>query len=108
MWVPTSHWEMGALTLNCMHFGVSSRQCIRRAVTTRYWGMESLTSHSKILGSLLSTLCTETVSVGVVVRREVSSLRLAEPYIGSLDLVCPRFHPSVLISTLSCVWISPP
>jgi hypothetical protein len=82
MWVPTSHWGMGALTLYCMHFGVSSQQCIRRAVTTPYWGMESLTSHGKVLGSLLSTLCTESVSVGVVVRREVCSHRFAEPYIG--------------------------
>ena len=36
MWVPTSHWGMGALTLYCMHFGVSSRRCIQRAVTTLY------------------------------------------------------------------------
>ena len=59
MWVPTSHWGMGALTLYCMHFGVSSRRCKRRAVTTPYWGMESLTSHGKVLGRLLSTLCAE-------------------------------------------------
>ncbi len=107
MLVPTPYWGMGALTLYCMHFGVSSRRCIRRAVTTPYWGMEALTSHGNVLGSLLSTLCTESVSVGVVVRREVSFRRLAEPYIG---LSWPRlssFPPSVLISTLSCVWISP-
>jgi hypothetical protein len=130
MWVPTSHWGMGALTLYCMHFGVSSRRCIRRAVTTPYWGMESLTSHGKVLGSLLSTLCaesvnvgvlstlcTESVSVGVVVRREVSSRRLAGLYIAAMktfsvqnvplltssvlvSTLCPRFHPLVL-------WISP-
>jgi hypothetical protein len=82
MWVPTPHWGMGAPTLYCMHFGVSSRRCIRRAVTTPYWGMESLTSHGNALWSLLSALCTESVSIGVVVRREVSSQRFAEPYIG--------------------------
>ena len=59
MWVPTSHWGMGALTLYCMHFGITSQWCIRRTVTTPYWGMESLTSHGKALGSLLSTLCAE-------------------------------------------------
>jgi len=59
MWVPTSHWGMGALTLYCMHFGITSQWCIRRTITTPYWGMESLTSHGKALGSLLSTLCAE-------------------------------------------------
>jgi hypothetical protein len=110
MWVPTSHWGMGALTLYCMHFGVSSRGCIWRAVTTPYWGMESLTSHGKVLGSLLSTLCAESVSVGVVARREVSSLRLAEPYIGlswpRLSLfppLCPHFHPLVCLDFPSVI-----
>ena len=89
------------------HLGVCSQRYVRSAVTTPYWGMESLTSHGKVLGSLLSTLCAESGSVGVVVRRRVSSRHLAGPYIG---LSWPRlssFPPSVLNSTLSCVWSSP-
>ena len=104
MWVPTSHWGMGALTLYCMHFGITSQWCIRRTVTTPYWGMESLTSHGKVLGSLLSTLCAESGSVGVVVRGRVSSRHLAGPYIGlswprlsSFPPLCPHFHPLVCL-----------
>ncbi len=86
------------------HLGVCSQRYVRSAVTTPYWGMESLTSHVKVLGSLLSTLCAESVSVGVVVRRRVSSLRLVEPYIGlswprlsSFPPLCPHFHPLVCL-----------
>ena len=64
------------------HLGVCSQRYVRSAVTTPYWGMESLTSHGKVLGSLLSTLCAESGSVGVVVRGRVSSRHLAGPYIG--------------------------
>ena len=132
MWVPTSHWGMGALTLYCMHFGVSSRRCIRRAVTTLYQGMESLTSHVKALGSQLSTLCAECshnplLGYGVTNFTWQSTWKFALDAMcgerkrrcggqeksnplgillgliqGSLDLVCPRFHPLSSIPP-SCV-----
>ena len=86
------------------HLEVCSRRYVRSAVTTPYWGMESLTSHGKALWSLLSTLCAESGSVGVVVRRRVSSRHLAGPYIGlswprlsSFPPLCPQFHPLVCL-----------
>ena len=86
------------------HLGVCSQRYVRSAVTTPYWGMESLTSHGKVLGSLLSTLYAESGSVGVVVRRRVSSRHLAGPYIGlswprlsSFPPLCPQFHPLVCL-----------
>ncbi len=92
------------------YLGVCSPRYVRSAVTIPYWDMESLISHGKVLGSLLSTLCTESVSVGVVVRREVSSLRLAEPYIGlswprlsSFPPFCPQFHPLVCLDPPSMI-----
>ena len=86
------------------HLWICSRRYVRSAFTTPYWGMESLTSHGKALGSLLSTLCAESGSVGVVVRRRVSSRHLAGPYIGlswprlsSFPPLCPQFHPLVCL-----------
>ena len=84
------------------HLGVCSQRYVRSAFTTPYWGMESLTSHGKVLGSLLSTLCAESWKRRCGGQEKsvlsASCWALYRALLTSSVLVstlCPQFHPLV-------------
>ena len=95
------------------HLGVCSRRYMRSAVTTPYWGMESLTSHGKVLGSLLSTLCAESWKRRCGGQEKsvlsASCCALYRALLTSSVLVstlCPQFHPLVCLDFPSVIlWL---